>query len=85
MAEGDNGVAADRKAGGEDMPITTCPVCEERIVVLRPIPYPIKEIRCPTCRVRLEVINDHPFMVDVFADAHLEAATEQPGAWGTRF
>jgi len=66
------------------MPITTCPVCAERIVVLRPIPYPIKQIRCPTCRVRLEVINDHPFMVDVLADFDTERAIEQPGAWGAR-
>jgi hypothetical protein len=66
------------------MPITTCPVCEERIVVLRPVPYPIKEIRCPTCRVRLEVINDRPFLVDVFADMDTEMAAERPEAWTAR-
>jgi hypothetical protein len=66
------------------MPITTCPMCEERIVVLRPVPYPIKQIRCPTCRSRLEVVSDHPFTVGPLTDHSAEWASEGHGAWGAR-
>jgi len=66
------------------MPITTCPVCQERIVVLRPVPYPVRQIRCPTCRVRLEVTSDRPFAVDVLAPDDRETTSETRGSWAAR-